>query len=86
MNETYLGYRFLQCFLLISASSGGGGSRGAPQHYPKTAGNRYCKDVKTMSCSNNRFVLIVFVVHNSVVMAVDIRNPHLTGHDFYHIT
>uniref|UniRef100_K7GHZ1 Eukaryotic translation initiation factor 4 gamma 2 n=1 Tax=Pelodiscus sinensis TaxID=13735 RepID=K7GHZ1_PELSI len=24
-----------------SASSGGGGSRGAPQHYPKTASNRY---------------------------------------------
>lgn len=23
----------------FSASSGGGGSRGAPQHYPKTAGN-----------------------------------------------
>lgn len=24
-----------------SASSGGGGGRGAPQHYPKTASNRY---------------------------------------------
>lgn len=24
-----------------SASSGGGGGRGAPQHYPKSVGNRY---------------------------------------------
>lgn len=28
-------------FVFNSASSGGGGGRGAPQHYPKTASNRY---------------------------------------------
>lgn len=32
-----------QDYVLVfnSASSGGGGGRGAPQHYPKTASNRY---------------------------------------------
>lgn len=77
---------FLNVFLLISASSGGGGSRGAPQHYPKTAGNRYSKHAKTMSFTSNRFMLIVFVMHNSIVMAVDIRNPNPTEHCFYYIT
>lgn len=31
----------LLCVYCYSASSGGGGGRGAPQHYPKTVGNRY---------------------------------------------
>ena len=58
---------FKKVFLLNSASSGGGGSRGAPQHYPKTAGNRYSKRVKRMTSVNNRFRLMVFLMHYSIV-------------------
>ena len=39
--------------LFNSASSGGGGSRGAPQHYPKTAGNRYGEMIKQQFESPN---------------------------------
>lgn len=37
-----------------SASSGGGGGRGAPQHYPKTASNRYVSLLFELSFSKGR--------------------------------
>lgn len=46
-----------------SASSGGGGGRGAPQHYPKTASNRY--------------VILLFDLHDFKVRACLIANIEL---------
>lgn len=35
---------------------------------------------------NDSFKLMVFVMNNSIVVAVDIRKTNLTGHGFYYVT